>query len=120
MTLFITSSPFVDGADRAILSNDNGFLDRIREALPPFPRCLFVSSSPDRHDLNCRFGADVFSAFAEAGIPFSSYSILDGETAEYIRSMAWLNDRLFDLADTAVELKHGKTVIRKGNLDDFS
>ena len=27
MTLFITSSPFVEGADRAILSNANGFVD---------------------------------------------------------------------------------------------
>ena len=52
-----------------------------------------------------------------SGLDEGSY---DGETAEYIRSMAWLNERLFDLADTAVELKHGKPVIRKGNLDDFS
>lgn len=81
MTVFITSSPFIDGADRAILSNANNFIDRIREALPPFPRCLFVCSSPDRHDLNCRFGADVFSAFAEADICFSSYQILDAESA---------------------------------------
>ena len=34
MTVFITSSPFVDGADRAILCNANGFVDRLREALP--------------------------------------------------------------------------------------
>ena len=38
MIAFLSSSPFVDGADRAVLSNDNGFIDRIREALPPFPR----------------------------------------------------------------------------------
>ena len=94
MTLFITSSPFVDGADRAILSSDNGFLDRLREALPPFPRCLFVCSDPQRHDLTCRFGADVFSAFAEAGICFSSYSILDGETAEYAEELVSDSDFL--------------------------
>ena len=82
MTLFITSRPFVDGDERAILSNDNDFIDRIRDILPPFPRCLFVCSSPDRRDLNCRFGADVFSAFAEAGICFSSYHILDAESAD--------------------------------------
>ena len=94
MTLFLTSSPFVDGADRAVLSNDNGFIDRIREALPPFPRCLFVSSSPDRHDLNCRFGADVFSAFADAGIPFSGYQILDDETAEFAEELVSESDFL--------------------------
>ena len=82
MTVFITSSPFIDGAERAILSNANDFIDRIRDALPPFPRCLFVCSSPDRHDLNCRFGADVFSAFAEADICFSSYRILDAGNAD--------------------------------------
>lgn len=82
MILFVTSSPFVDGAERAIFSNANGFLDRIREALPPFPRCLFVCSDPERRDLTCRFGGDVFSAFAEAGMPFSGYSVLDAFNAE--------------------------------------
>lgn len=82
MTLFITSSPFIDGADRAILNPQNGFLDRLRDSLPPFPRCLFICSSPDRRDLNCYFGADVFLAFAEAGIPFSSYAVLDGFNAD--------------------------------------
>lgn len=81
MTVFITSSPFVEGADRAILSNANGFVDRIREVLPPCCRCLFVCSSPDRRDLNCQFGADVFSAFADAGIFFSSFAILDAFSA---------------------------------------
>lgn len=81
MTVFITSSPFVDGAPRAILDPRNGLLDRLREALPPFCRALFVCSSPDRRDLNCQFGADIFIAFAEAGIHFSSYAVLDGYNA---------------------------------------
>ena len=51
MTVFITSSPFVDGADRSILCNANGFVDRLREALPSYCRCLFVASDPERHDL---------------------------------------------------------------------
>ena len=82
MTLFITSSPFIDGADRAILDPRNDFLDRLQAALPPFPRCLYICSSPDRRDLNAYFGADVFLAFAEAGIHFSSYHILDGYNAK--------------------------------------
>ena len=92
MTLFVTSSPFVDGADRAILSNANGFIDRIREALPPFPRCLFVCSSPDRRDLNCRFGADVFAAFAEADICFCSYAVLDGFNADEAEDLVMGSD----------------------------
>lgn len=81
MTLFITSSPFIDGADRAILDPQNGLIDRLKAVLPPFPRCLYICSSPDRRDLNCRFGADVFQIFAEAGMPFSSYAVLDGYNA---------------------------------------
>lgn len=82
MTLFLTSSPFVDGADRAILSNANNFIDRIQEALPPNPRCLYVCSNPEDRESTCRFGAETFTAFAEAGISFSSYTILDAYNAD--------------------------------------
>lgn len=82
MTVFITSSPYVDGADRAILSNANGFVDRIREALPPNPRALFICSNPEDHHMTCRFGADTVAAFALADIPFSSYQVLDGWNAD--------------------------------------
>ena len=92
MTLFATSSPFVEGADHAVLSNENGFIDLIREALPPFCRCLFVCSSPDRRDLNCRFGADIFTAFAEAGIHFSSYAVLDAENAHEAEELVAKSD----------------------------
>ncbi len=77
MIAYITSSPFIDGADRAILNNANGMVDRLRADLPPYCRCLYICSSPDRRDLNAAFGADVFLAFAEAGMPFSSYAVLD-------------------------------------------
>lgn len=83
MTVFITSSPFVDGADRAILSNANGLIDRLRQALPPFGRALFVASDPRRHDLTCQFGAEFLCACAEAGICFSGYDVLDGFNGEY-------------------------------------
>lgn len=82
MTLFITSSPFLEGADRALLSSANGFLDRIRQALPPTPRALFVCSDPNDHEMTCQFGAETMAAFARARIPFSAYQVLDGENAE--------------------------------------
>ena len=82
MILYLTSSPFIDGADRAILSPANGLLDRLKADLPENPSCLFICSSPERRDLTARFGADVFSAFAEAGFPFSFYAILDGYNAD--------------------------------------
>lgn len=82
MTLFITSSPFVNDANGPVLSNENGFVDRIREALPPLPRFLFVAADPERHDLTCQFGTDVVTAFAGEGIYFGSFQVLDGWTAE--------------------------------------
>lgn len=81
MNCFITSSPFIDGAERAVLSNANGFIDRIREALPENPRVLFVCSNPDDHRGTCEFAAITTAAFAEAGIFFGSYQVLDGTNA---------------------------------------
>ncbi len=90
MIAFITSSPFREDVDRPTFSNENGFMDRIRCALLPHPRCLYICSNPDRHDLNCRFGADVFMAFANMGIHFASYQVLDNTNAhragELVRS----------------------------------
>ena len=78
MKLYITSSPFVDGADRAIMDPQNGLIKRLKQALPPYCRCLYICSSPDRRDLNCTFGADVFQIFAQEGMAFSHYAVLDG------------------------------------------
>ena len=82
MIAFITSSPYVDGADRAILSDANDFTARLREVLPPNPRALFICSDPEAHDQTCHFGADTVAAFSLAGMAFSSYAVLDGSNAE--------------------------------------
>ena len=92
MIAFITSSPCIDGADRAILNPANGFLDVLKEVLPENPRCLFIASSPDRRDLTCRFGADMFLAFAEAGLPFSAYEVLDMYNAEEAADLIYSSD----------------------------
>ena len=92
MTVFLTSSPFVDGADRAVLSNANGFVDRIREALPPFCRALFVCSDPERHDLTCQFGTDMVSAFGDEGMYFSRYAVLDGTNADEAEALVAQSD----------------------------
>ena len=79
MKLFITSSPFVDGADRAIMDPQNGLIKQLKRALPPYCRCLYISATPDRRDLNCTYGADIFQIFAQEGMAFSHYAVLDGE-----------------------------------------
>ena len=80
MTLFVTSSPFVEDAPRAILSNSNGFIDRIRGCLPQNPSVVFICSDPKDHTGTCQFAAITTAAFAEAGIAFSGYQVLDGTT----------------------------------------
>lgn len=82
MIAFVTSSPFREDVDRPAFSNQNGFVERIKRSLLPHPKCLYICSSPDRRDLNCLFGADIFMAFANAGIHFSSYQVLDGHNAD--------------------------------------
>lgn len=87
MHLFVTSSPYIDGADRAILSNANHFVDKIRSVLPEYPRVVFVCSNPDDHGGVCRFAAETCSAFLEAGIPFGSYEVLSGTTVNRAYAM---------------------------------
>lgn len=81
MYLFVTSSPYIEGAPGAFLSNVNGFVDRIRECLPENPRALFICSDPDDHNGTCRFAAETTAAFAMEGMAFSSYHVLDWRTA---------------------------------------
>jgi dipeptidase E len=92
MILFLTSSPCVIGAERAILNEANGFVDRLREALPANPKCLFISSDPDSYGLNDGFGLDMSVAFAEAGMEFSGYAVLDGRNAVFAQPLIWASD----------------------------
>jgi len=92
MTLFITSSPCIDGAPRAVLNPANGFLDAIRQALPEHPSCLFVASSPEDRDATCEFGSHMFMAFAEAGITFSGYQVLDAYNCEDAADLIAMSD----------------------------
>lgn len=92
MILFLTSSPYVIGADRALLSNDNEFVDRIRAGLPPYPRALFVAANPEDRGGTCRFGADTAAAFSAAGMPFQSYHILDGCNAQDAQALVKQSD----------------------------
>ena len=92
MIVFLTSSPCIDGADRAILNPQNDFLDQLRCCLPVNPRCLFVASNPDDRDGTCEFGAAMFCAFAEAGIHFSQYLILDRWNADFTADLIMDSD----------------------------
>ena len=88
MIAFLTSSPCIPNADRAILNPDNGFVERMRAALPPNPRCLFICSHPDSAYLTDKYAADMDEAFADAGMPFGCLTVLDSRTDE--RAAEWI------------------------------
>ena len=80
MIAFLTSSPCIPNADRALLNPVNEFVERMRAALPDHPQVLFVCSHPDSSELTDRFARDMYDAFGEAGMPFGSYTVLDSRT----------------------------------------
>ena len=87
MTLFVTSSPYIDGVDPATLSDQNDFIDRIRSVLPENPNVVFVCSDPDDHAGTCTFASITAAAFAQVGIHFASYQVLDGTNAHRAYAM---------------------------------
>ena len=87
MNVFITSSPFIDGAPKAILSPRNQFIHRIRAVLPENPNVVFVASDPGDHAGTCTFASITCAAFAEVGIHFASYQVLTGATSRYAHGM---------------------------------
>ena len=92
MILFLTSSPCVIGAERAILNPANGFIDRLQASLPENPKCLFISSDPDSYGMNDSFGAEIAAAFEDAGMGFSGYAVLDGRNAVFAQPLIWASD----------------------------
>lgn len=92
MIAFLTSSPFVCNAPRAILNPENGFLDNLYRVLPENPRCLYICSSPDDPEANDRFSGDVAEAFADAGIEFSDFVVLDRRNQDDVQQLIWQSD----------------------------
>lgn len=81
MHLFLTSSPCVPNADRAILNPANGFIRRLAQALKLPIRCLYICSSPDDFEKNEYYAAEMAGCFREAGFPFASLTVLDRRNA---------------------------------------
>ena len=92
MIAFLTSSPCIYGAPRAILNPENGFLDNLFSCLPAHPRCLFICSSPDSPYLTDKFAHEMAAAFEEAGMAFSDFQILDRRTQSDAQLLIWKSD----------------------------
>lgn len=89
MIAFLTSSPCIYGAPKAILNPENQFVRNLRASLPPNPRCLFIASSPDSPHLTERFGHEMACAFRDAGISFSGFQILDRRNQDRAQLLIW-------------------------------
>ncbi len=92
MILYLTSSPCMVAADRAILAPDNGFVDHLRHDLASKPRCLYISSSPDAPQLNLRYSQDMVDAFREAAMPFGDMQILQRSNMQQAETLIRWSD----------------------------
>lgn len=92
MIAFLTSSPCIYGAPRAILNPENGFEENLRRCLPEKIRCLFVASSPDSPHLTERFAGEMKACFEEAGFTFSDFQILDRRKQADAQLLIWKSD----------------------------
>ena len=92
MTVFMTSSPCIIGAERAILSPANGFIDNLKAALPARPRTLFICADPDSYGETDAFARDIGAAIVEAGIAISRSAVLDGRNVKDAQLLIWQSD----------------------------
>ena len=92
MIAFLTSSPCVYLAPRAILNSENGFLENLTSCLRPNPRCLYICSSPDDPDNTDYYCWEIGNAFREAGIAFSELTVLDRRNQHDAQILIWQSD----------------------------
>ncbi len=92
MIVFLSSSPCVVGAPKAILNPENGFVDNLKSALPRRPRALFICSERDGYDFTDGFMRDFSQALREAGIDLVGSLALDGRTAHLAEALIWRSD----------------------------
>lgn len=92
MILFLSSSPCVPNAPRAILNPANGFVENLKSALPRRPRALFICSERDGYDFTDGFTRDFSEALREAGIDLVGSLSLDGRTAHLAEALIWRSD----------------------------
>ena len=82
MIVFLTSSPCVYQAPRAIINPENSFLVNLLSCLPENPRCLFVASAPDDPEFTDRVAEEMSWALELAGMDLSQVTTLDRRTQD--------------------------------------
>ena len=92
MTAFLTSSPCIYGAPRAIVNPENGFSDNLRRCLPEKIRCLFITSAPDDYTFTDRVAWEMRTCFAEEGFYIPELAILDRRNQQDAQMLIWKSD----------------------------
>ena len=92
MIAFLTSSPCIYGAPRAIVNPENGFADNLRRCLPEKIRCLFITSAPDDYGFTDRVAWEMRTCFAEEGFYIPELAILDRRNQQDARILIWKSD----------------------------
>ena len=92
MIAFLTSSPCIYGAPRAILNPENQFISNLFSCLPPNPKCLFICSAPDDLGFTDRVSSEMAAAFREAGMEFSRLYKLDRRNQGDAQMLIWKSD----------------------------
>ena len=92
MIVYLTSSPCVIDADRALLTPKNGFLDHLKADIRPGMNCLYIASDPEDAPANQRYSWDMYNAFAEAGMLFREMRVLQKDNAQNAESLIQWSD----------------------------
>ena len=92
MIAFLTSSPCIYAAPRAIVNPENGFADNLRRCLPEKIRCLFITSAPDDYGFTDRVAWEMRTCFAEEGFYIPELAILDRRNQQDARMLIWKSD----------------------------
>ena len=92
MIAFLSSSPCIYGAPRAILNPENGFVENLRSALPERIHCLFITSAPDDPVFTDRVAAEMTACFEEGGLEFETVYTLDRRNQDEAQLLIWKSD----------------------------
>ncbi len=92
MILILTSSPCLDGD--CFICQDNDFLARLKSAVKPGSRVLFVSAAPDDAGFSDYCASSMFASLTGSGVELQSYESLDrrtqGHAAELIANAEFI------------------------------
>ncbi len=120
MEIFLTSSQCIPSAPEAILNPANDFVERLRSALPKYPKVLTVCSDPNGHDLTVYYAKATEEAFVKAGMPYGAHCVLDGCNPEQARDLlAWCDFLILSGGHVPTQNRFFQEIGLKELLSDF-